>query len=135
VPLPYFLRNSEIGLGWSRSITGLFLAMFIIVYGQIQSWSPQLILGPLRQAPANKHVALLWAAVLAVLPMTLGPVILTADVFQNHEVGGMTAILVVRNSCTLSMFAPRNESLTRMSVFESRLLYMRIRARSDTCAS
>ena len=95
VPLPFFLRDSDIGLGWSRSITGLFLAVFIIVYGQVQSWSPQLILGPLRQAPANKNVALLWAALLAVLPTVLGPVILTADVFQEHHVDGMTAILVV----------------------------------------
>ena len=98
VPLPFFLRDNDIGLGWSRSITGLFLAVFIIVYGQVQSWSPQLILGPLRQAPANKNVALLWAALLAVLPTVLGPVILTADVFQEHHVDGMTAILVVRAS-------------------------------------
>jgi hypothetical protein len=95
VPLPFFLRNAAVGLGWSRSITGLFLAVFIIVYGQVQSWAPQLLLGPLRQAPANKHVAVLWA-LLATLPAVMGPVILTADVFQQHDVGGMTAILVVR---------------------------------------
>ena len=63
---------------------------------QVQSWSPQLILGPLRQAPANKHVAVLWAAVLAVLPAVMGPTMLAADIFQNHNVGAMTAVLVVR---------------------------------------
>jgi hypothetical protein len=63
---------------------------------QVQSWSPQLILGPLRQAPANKHVAVLWAAILAVLPAVMGPTMLAADIFQNHNVGAMTAVLVVR---------------------------------------
>ena len=63
---------------------------------QVQSWSPQLILGPLRQAPANKHVAVLWAGALAVLPAVMGPVILLSDVFQSHDISGMTAILVVR---------------------------------------
>ena len=33
VPLPFFLRN---GLGWSRTVTGAFLAVFIIVYGQVR---------------------------------------------------------------------------------------------------
>ncbi len=35
VPLPFFLRDSVQGLGWSRTLTGLFLALFIIVYGQV----------------------------------------------------------------------------------------------------
>jgi hypothetical protein len=35
VPLPFFLRNAAIGLGWSRPLTGLFLAVWIIVYGQV----------------------------------------------------------------------------------------------------
>jgi hypothetical protein len=35
VPLPFFLRNTVYGLGWSRPITGLFLAVWIIVYGQV----------------------------------------------------------------------------------------------------
>lgn len=63
---------------------------------QVQSWSPQLILGPLRQAPANKHVAVLWAGLLALLPAIMGPIILASDVFQERDVNGMTAILVVR---------------------------------------
>jgi hypothetical protein len=27
---------------------------FIILYGQVQSWTPQLVLQPLKQSPANK---------------------------------------------------------------------------------
>lgn len=36
VPLPFFLRSTASGLGWSRSLTGAFLAIWIIVYGQMQ---------------------------------------------------------------------------------------------------
>lgn len=31
VPLPFFLRSPASGIGWSRSLTGAFLAIFIIV--------------------------------------------------------------------------------------------------------
>lgn len=41
-----------------------------------QSWTPQLVLGPLRQAPPSKWVAALWAGVLTVIPLTLGIVML-----------------------------------------------------------
>ncbi len=36
VPLPFFLRDAVEGLGWSRPLTGLFLATWIIVYGQVR---------------------------------------------------------------------------------------------------
>ena len=77
-------------------MTGLFLALFIIVYGQIQSWSPQLVLEPLQQAPANKYVAMLWAGILMLIPSALGPSILASDIFQDRDINGMTAIMVVR---------------------------------------
>ena len=38
--------------------------------GQVQSWTPQLVLAPLRQSPANKYVELLWNAALTVWPVT-----------------------------------------------------------------
>lgn len=50
--------------------------MWIIVYGQMQSWTPQLILGPLKQSPPNKWVAALWCGVLTVVPLSLGIVML-----------------------------------------------------------
>jgi hypothetical protein len=31
VPLPFFLRSPDSGIGWSRSLTGAFLAIWIIV--------------------------------------------------------------------------------------------------------
>ncbi|KAJ9530544.1 hypothetical protein QJQ45_012521 [Haematococcus lacustris] len=35
VPLPFFLRDAVYGLGWTRPLTGLFLALWIIIYGQV----------------------------------------------------------------------------------------------------
>lgn len=95
VPLPFFLRNAEVGLNWSRPLTGTFLAVFIILYGQIQSWCPQIVLEPLGQAPANKFVAMLWAGILLLVPLGLGPTILTSDPFQEHDTGAMSAIMIV----------------------------------------
>lgn len=68
VTLPYFLRDPDSGIGWSRVAVGAFLACWIICYGQVQSWSPSLVLKPLRQSPPNKNAAALWAALLAPLP-------------------------------------------------------------------
>lgn len=48
------------------------LQIFIIVYGQMQSWTPQLVLQPLGQSPPTRMVALGWAAVLAICPAVLG---------------------------------------------------------------
>ena len=55
VPLPFYLRSAE-GLGWPRSAVGAMLAGYIILYGQCQSFSPQLVLAPLKQSPPNKWV-------------------------------------------------------------------------------
>jgi len=37
------------GLGLDRVIVGAFLGGYIILYGQVQSWTPQLVTGPLKQ--------------------------------------------------------------------------------------
>ena len=37
------------GLGLDRIIVGAFLGGYIILYGQIQSWTPQLVTNPLKQ--------------------------------------------------------------------------------------
>ncbi|XP_070572795.1 uncharacterized protein [Ptychodera flava] len=71
VPLPFFLRGDD-GLDWDHAAVGGFLAGWIILYGQVQSWSPQLILKPLRQSPANKWACALWGFILIVCPAILG---------------------------------------------------------------
>ena len=48
------------GLGWDRLLVGTLLACYIIGYGQIQSYTPQLVTGPLRQSPPNKLVEVMW---------------------------------------------------------------------------
>lgn len=98
VPLPFFLRSPASGIGWSRSATGAFLAIWIIVYGQMQSWTPQLVLGPLRQAPPTKWVAALWSGILTVVPLTLGIVMLAGDTFgvgvsRGPAVAAITVVL------------------------------------------
>ena len=90
VPLPFFLRSPRChgacdadctsgdvdsdeecgGLGWSRALVGGILGAYIIIYGQCQSWTPQLVLGPLRQKATNKQTEVLWG-VLNCIPTAL----------------------------------------------------------------
>jgi len=51
------------GLGWSRTQVGALLALYIIMYGQFQAYTPQLVTGPLRQTPPNKRTEVLWGLV------------------------------------------------------------------------
>lgn len=98
VPLPFFLRSAASGIGWSRAATGAFLAAFIIVYGQAQSWTPQLVLRPLRQSPPTKWVAAWWCATLAAPTTVLGIIMLATNVFgpgvdQGAAVAAITTLL------------------------------------------
>jgi len=89
VPLPFFLRSPSCldeqtsggeggdeapigdgpmnercgGLGWSRVAVGAILGAYIIVYGQCQSWTPQIVLQPLGQSPPNKQTEILWGVI------------------------------------------------------------------------
>lgn len=94
VVLPFFLRDKVVGMGWSRPAVGAFLAGFIIFYGQVQSWTPQLILKPLRQFPANRNHAALWAALLIGIPIYLGGFISFSSIYENRETGPMAAVLI-----------------------------------------
>jgi hypothetical protein len=100
VPLPFFLRDARYGLGWPRPATGAALACFIIIYGQVQSWTPQLALAPLRQAPANKQVQVLWNAILTVCPAGLAAALLGSPIFTEQHQGAMVAVLI----CGLAAF-------------------------------
>ena len=94
VPLPFFLRSPSClseqgeqasgggaagdgpvgdrcgGLGWPRVALGAILGAYIILYGQCQSWTPQVVLQPLRQSPPNKQTEILWG-LLNCLPTAL----------------------------------------------------------------
>ena len=66
VPLPIYLRDPVMGLGWSYPATGAFLGGYIICYGQVQA-NAMIILRPLQQFDKennivpNKWHVILWA--------------------------------------------------------------------------
>lgn len=59
------------GLGLDRASVGAFLALYIILYGNVQTLTPQLVIGPLNQSPPNKLVEVLWGMVNCVPPLLL----------------------------------------------------------------
>jgi len=82
------------GLAMDRVIVGAFLGGYIILYGQVQSWTPQLVTGPLRQTPPNKLTEVLWGS-LNCLPTLVAAIVLQgSDMFDSYDVSGMTAFLV-----------------------------------------
>ena len=97
VPLPFFLRDPASGIGWSRTLTGAFLAIFIIVYGQVQSWMPQLVLRPLRQSPPDKYAAFWWCGSLSIPTAILGGLLVGTGVFGvgSSSAGAITALTVL----------------------------------------
>eukprot|EP00878_Enallax_costatus_P015890 GHUV01016656.1.p1 GENE.GHUV01016656.1~~GHUV01016656.1.p1 ORF type:complete len:571 (+),score=121.87 GHUV01016656.1:190-1902(+) len=94
VPLPFFLRDHIYGLGWQRVAVGALLAGFIILYGQVQSWTPQLVLQPLKQSPANKYVQILWNALLTLAPIFMALMLLVSPVFITHQLQAMTGVMI-----------------------------------------
>jgi hypothetical protein len=44
-------------------VVGAILGGYIIVYGQVQSYTPQLVMRPLRQSPPNKLTEVLWGLI------------------------------------------------------------------------
>ncbi len=82
-----------------------YLQGWIICYGQIQSWTPQLVLQPLRQSPANKYVELLWNGILVVCPAVMAAVLLGSNVFEAREYGGMVATVLIILLAFCAIFA------------------------------
>lgn len=72
---------------------------------QIQSWTPQLVLSPLRQSPANKWGEVLWNALLTACPLWIGAVILGSDLFYGRNVPGMAAVLLSGMALFAAVFA------------------------------
>ena len=73
------------------------LQIWIIVYGQLQSWSPHWVLRPLHQSPPNKWAAVLWAALLVVCPSIMAAMLLGTDVFgaQASKAAAIVTITLV----------------------------------------
>ncbi|EED95626.1 transporter, partial [Thalassiosira pseudonana CCMP1335] len=83
------------GPGLQRTIVGAFLGGYIILYGQVQSWTPQLVTGPLQQTPPNKMTEVLWGMINCYPTLTATIVIYASEVFREYKVEGMISWLIV----------------------------------------
>ena len=104
VPLPFFLRSAD-GFGWPREAVGAFLAGYIILYGQLQSWSPQAVLSPLGQDPPNKYSAALWAWLLLPVTVALAATLQFSAPFVERDVDAMIALLTALVALFAVVFA------------------------------
>jgi hypothetical protein len=71
------------GTGLSRTAVGAFLGGYIILYGQVQSWTPQLVTTPLGQTPPNKLTEILWGLINCIPTLMACIVIYASPIFQN----------------------------------------------------
>ncbi|CAB9515400.1 Transporter [Seminavis robusta] len=83
------------GLGADRVIVGALLGGYIILYGQVQSWTPQLVTGPLGQTPPNKLTEVFWGTINALPTLVMGIVAMWSPAFVDGNQPAMTAWLVV----------------------------------------
>jgi hypothetical protein len=74
---------------------GAFLGGYIILYGQVQSWTPQLVTNPLQQTPPNKVTEVFWGMINCVPTLVAAVVIYASSTFLNYDLGGMITWLVV----------------------------------------
>jgi len=83
------------GLGLDRVIVGAFLGGYIILYGQVQSWTPQLVTGPLNQTPPNKLVEILWGVINCLPTLVMAIVLTWSSAFEEYELTAMTVWMIV----------------------------------------
>jgi hypothetical protein len=82
------------GLGLERVVVGAFLGGYIILYGQVQSWTPQLVTGPLKQTPPNKLTEILWGFINCI-PTLVGWIVMSwGPSFETYNVGAMTGWII-----------------------------------------
>jgi hypothetical protein len=82
------------GLGLSRVLVGAILGGYIILYGQVQSWTPQTVTTPLSQTPPNKLTEILWGFVNCLPTLVMWIVMTWGPAFMNYEVTAMTIWIV-----------------------------------------
>jgi hypothetical protein len=83
------------GLGLSKAVVGTFLGGYIILYGQVQSWTPQLVTGPLKQTPPNKLTEILWGLINCLPTYVMYMVMTFGSAFKEEDVTAMTVWLVI----------------------------------------
>ena len=65
------------------------------MYGQVQSWTPQLVTGPLNQTPPNKLTEILWGLVNCLPTLVMWIVISFSNTFEEYDLGSMTTWIIV----------------------------------------
>ena len=83
------------GLGVERVIVGAFLGGYIILYGQVQSWTPQLVTGPLGQTPPNKLTEILWGLINCIPTLVMWIVMTWSPTFEEYDLETMTIWIIV----------------------------------------
>ena len=64
------------------------------VYGQVQSWTPWAVLGPLKQSPPNKYTEVLWGVVNVLPTLILSILMFSAPYYVEHEQVPVAATLI-----------------------------------------
>lgn len=98
------------GLGLDRVVVGAFLGGYIILYGQVQSWTPQLVTGPLRQTPPNKLTEMLWGTINCLPTAVMACVMAFGPAFDNYDKTAMT-IWVITAIVTFAIIFAINSSI------------------------
>ena len=87
------------GLGLERRVVGAFLACYIIIYGQIQAWTPQLVTTPCNKhndkIPPNKNTEVLWGLINAIPTTMMFLLLHFSPSFENGEKGEMIASMII----------------------------------------
>ena len=83
------------GTGLDRVVVGAFLGGYIILYGQVQSWTPQLVTGPLNQTPPNKMTEVFWGMKNCYPTLIATIVVYASEVFRQYRLSGMIAWLII----------------------------------------
>lgn len=76
-------------------MVGAFLGGYIILYGQVQAWTPQLVTGPLKQTPPNKMTEVLWGMFNCYPTLIATIVIYSSEAFINYQLNSMMAWIVI----------------------------------------
>lgn len=97
IALPLFLRGV---LKWPYVSVGIFMAVWIIAYGAMQSFTPQIVLKPLKCCfPPTSKVLIPWNAVLTVLifviAIALELVFRLTSASSNEQYYGLTVVIII----------------------------------------
>lgn len=85
VALPVFLSSE---LNWSHTTVGGFFAVWVILYGIVQSLTPKLYNSD-RQPPPGGKALLIWAILLAIIPFLIATGLHFEWPSQNTIIGGL----------------------------------------------